>query len=139
VSHTTTPEQLQSVVAPLTVGGGVAPLTVGHFGSHGDEPEFSDYQYPLTSGFVVINSPTPYIPSLDTDPSCIARLSREIEALKAERDGLREALGVVREHFEAQLAVFALPDDIDYAVFRASLDHTMKTRQAALEALGLHG
>jgi hypothetical protein len=32
----------------------------------------------------------PYVPGEDRDPSCIARLSREIEALKAERDGLRE-------------------------------------------------
>jgi hypothetical protein len=77
MSHTATPEQLQSVVAPLTVGGGVAPLTVGHFGSHEADP-------------------APYIPGEDRDPSCIARLSREIEALKAEREGLREAAKAAR-------------------------------------------
>jgi hypothetical protein len=68
---------MSDCVAPLTVGGGVAPLTVGHFGSHEADP-------------------APYVPGLDTDPSALARLSREIEALKAERDGLREALEEVR-------------------------------------------
>jgi hypothetical protein len=110
MSHTATPEQLPSVVAPLTVGGGVAPLTVGHFGSHGEllcacgKPAVQvvysqNFAHPDALGTPYCSAClpdhhritiTPYVPGLDTDPSALARKDREIEALKAERDGLRE-------------------------------------------------